>query len=307
MSSAEGRGELGQTVARYAPAAGTLNGFSSRSGWRRLVRYAQTKPLGTFAAAVILALVLMAVTAPLIEPWKPNAAIAQNLAPPTLAHPFGTDTGGHDLLSRVIEGSRASLYTSVVAVLFGTLGGTALGILSAEFGGWFDMLVQRLIDAALAIPILLLAIVIVSLVKPSLNNVLVALSIAIAPRTSRIVRSETLSVKAQQYVDAATAVGCGHIRLMLRYVLPNILPTILIVASLTMGGAIIAESSLAFLGLTSPTLLDWGGMLSTGRTSMENAWWTAVFPGLAIMITVLAFNLLGDALRDVLDPRLRVG
>jgi ABC-type dipeptide/oligopeptide/nickel transport system permease subunit len=148
--------------------------------------------------------------------------------------------------------------------------------------------------------------VIVSLVKPSLNNVLFALSIAIAPRTSRIVRGETLAVKNNLYVEAAFAVGCGRLRMMRRYILPNILPTILIISSLTMGGAIIAESSLAFLGLTSPTLLDWGGMLSNGRSSMASAWWPAVFPGLAIMITVLAFNLLGDSLRDILDPRLRV-
>lgn len=278
------------------------------SVFRTLLRYARKKPLGAFSVVVIAVLVLTAIFAPLLAPSDPKLGAARlRLKSPSLEHPFGTDHVGRDILSRVIYGSRVSLRISIGAVLLGTLSGTVIGVLSGYFGGWLDMLVQRLIDAAMSIPLILLAVVIVSLVTPSLNNILIALSISIMPRTARLVRGSALAVKNEQYVEAARSVGASQTRLILRYILPNIFAPIIVVASVTMGAAIIAESSLTFLGLGPPTLISWGGMLSAeARQKMESAPWMAIFPGMAIMITVLAFNLLGDALRDILDPRLRV-
>jgi peptide/nickel transport system permease protein len=280
----------------------------SRGTLRTLARYARSKPLGTISLLVILLLILSALFAPLMAPYDPKVGITgQTLKPPSLDHPFGTDHAGRDILSRIIYGARVSLWISIGAVLLGTLSGTVIGVLSGFIGGWFDTLVQRVIDAAMSIPVILLAVVIVSLVEPSLNNVLIALSISISPRTARLVRGATLAIRNEQYVEGARAVGCGQLRLIFRYILPNIFAPVIVVASVTMGAVIIAESSLSFLGLGPPTLISWGGMLAAeARQKMETAPWMAISPGAAIMLTVLAFNLLGDALRDVLDPRLRV-
>lgn len=279
-----------------------------RGASRALGRYARSKPLGTVSVVILLLLVVSAIFAPLVAPYDPKVGTTgMTLKPPSFAHPFGTDQAGRDIFSRVIYGARVSLWISIGAVLLGTLSGTVIGVLSGFYGGWFDTLVQRVIDAAMSIPLILLAVVIVSLVEPSLNNILIALSISIAPRTARLVRGAALAIKNEQYVEGALAVGCSQGRLILRYILPNVFAPIIVVASVTMGAVIIAESSLSFLGLGPPTLISWGGMLSAeARQKMETAPWMAIFPGAAIMLTVLAFNLLGDALRDVLDPRLRI-
>jgi ABC-type dipeptide/oligopeptide/nickel transport system permease subunit len=266
-----------------------------------------SKPLGAVALAVIFVFVFSAIFAPLIAPYAPRVASGPNFDPPNLAHPFGTDFAGRDILSRIIYGARVSLYVGIGAVLIGTLAGTVLGLLSGFFGGAVEMLIQRIVDAAMAIPLILLAVVIVSLVPPSLNNIVVALSFAIAPRTARVVHSATLAVRHELFIEAARSVGCTPMRILWRHVLPNVLAPIIVVASVIMGGAIIAESSLSFLGLSDPGQISWGAMLSgEGRQFMIRAPWSAIFPGAAIMLTVLAFNLVGDALRDVLDPRLRI-
>jgi peptide/nickel transport system permease protein len=282
--------------------------WESRGVLRSLAHYARIKPLGTASLIVLALLVFCAIFAPLISPYDPKVGITGKvMKAPSLPHPFGTDYAGRDILSQIIYGARVSLWISIGAVLLGTLSGTIIGLLSGFFGGWIDTLIQRVIDAAMAIPLILLAVVIVSLVKPSLNNILFALSISIAPRTARFVRGAALAIKNEPYVDAALSVGCTQARLIVRYILPNVFAPIIVVASVTMGAAIIAESSLSFLGLGPPTLISWGGMLSgEARHKMEIAPWMAVSPGVAIMGTVLAFNLLGDALRDILDPRLRV-
>ena len=279
-----------------------------RSRLQRLARVARSKPLGTFSAMIIAVLVALAIFGPLITPYEPRVGVPGGhfLESPSLTHLLGTDHASRDILSRIIVGSRVSLWASLGAVLLGTGSGVMIGVVSGYLEGTFDIIVQRVIDAVMSIPLIVIAVMLISLVSPTLNNLIIALAIAISPRAARVARGSTLAVKSEVYVEAATVVGCATPRIIARHILPNIFAPIIVLASITMGGAIIAESSLNFLGLGPPTVISWGGMLSgPGREFMEVAPWMAVFPGLAIMITVLAFNLLGDGLRDVLDPRLR--
>ncbi len=271
------------------------------------VQFVRRKPLGAAAVTVLAVLVVAAIFADVISPYAPRVPSGPNLQPPTFTHPFGTDFAGRDILSRIIFGSRVSLYVGIGAVLVGTFAGTMLGLLAGYFRGWVEALVQRLVDAAMAIPLILLAVAIVSLVPPSVNNIVVALSFAIAPRTARVVHSAAITVRQELFIEAARSVGVPAGQILVRHVLPNILAPIIVLASVIMGGAIIAESSLSFLGLSDPGQVSWGAMLSgEGRQYMIQGPWSAIFPGAAIMVTVLAFNLLGDAVRDLMDPRLRV-
>lgn len=271
--------------------------------WKFTVR----KPIGAFSAAIILTLILIAVIGPSISPYDPNNGdAARVLKGPNWSYPMGNDQVGRDIFSRILYGARVSLQVSLFAVVFGSMVGVALGIVSAYFEGWFDAVLQRFVDALLAIPLIVIAIMLVSLVSPTLNNLIVALAISIAPRASRVARGSALAVKHEQYVEAAKAIGATDTRIIARYIFPNIFAPILVLFTVTMGAAITAEASLAFLGLGPSTLISWGRMLSAeGRQYMQVAWWMAVYPGLTIMLAVLAFNMFGDALRDVLDPRLR--
>ena len=279
-----------------------LVGFLQRMG-----RLAKRKPVGAVSAGAIFLLVLMAIIGPAIAPYDPTLGDASRvLQGPTWAYPLGNDQIGRDILSRIIYGARVSLRVSIGAVMLGSCAGVVIGTVSAYFEGALDHIVQRFVDALLAVPLIVIAVMLVSLVAPTLNNLIIALSIVIAPRAARVARGSALSVKHEQYVEAAIAIGATHTRVIARYILPNIFAPIIIMITVTMGGAISAEASLSFLGLGPPTLISWGRMLSAeGRQYMQAAWWMAIFPGLTIMLTVLAFNMLGDALRDVLDPRLR--
>lgn len=286
------------------------NAFVSRTGdgvLRRLLHIGRKQPLGAVSLLVIAILVFLAFFGPDIAPYNPKQGAKDLvLAGPTWGHPFGNDQAGRDILSRMIHGARVSLYVSAGAVVLGTLSGVLLGTVSGYLEGTFDGIVQRLVDAMMSIPLIVIAIMLISLREPSLNNLVIALSVAIAPRASRVARGSALSVKHEQYVEAATAIGASTPRILWRYIAPNIFAPILVLISVNMGGVIVAEASLSFLGLGPPTLISWGGMLSAeGRQFMQVAPWMAIYPGAAIMVTVLAFNLLGDALRDVLDPRLR--
>lgn len=276
---------------------------------RRLWRLAVRKPMGAVSAVVILFLVVLAIIGPLISPYDPReGSAARLLGGPTLAHPFGSDQVGRDILSRLLYGARVSLQVSLGAVILGSAVGVFIGTLSGYFEGRGDAIVQRFVDALMSIPLIVIAIMLISLISPTLNNLIIALSIAIAPRAARVARGSAIAVKHEQYIDAAIAMGATHTRIIRKYIFPNIFAPIIVLFSVTMGGAITAEASLSFLGLGPPSLISWGGMLSAeGRQYMKVAWWMAVYPGLAIMLTVLAFNMLGDALRDVLDPRLRGG
>ncbi|MCY4616416.1 MAG: ABC transporter permease [Chloroflexi bacterium] len=265
------------------------------------------KPLGFVSAFVIGVLVASALAAPYVAPFDPIAISIETFQAPNSTYFFGTDDLGRDMFSRILHGSRISLYVGFLAVCLGSLGGALVGLISGFAGGWIDMVIQRVVDAVLAFPGIVLAMSLVAVLGTSTTNALLAIAIVIIPFQSRVVRGAVLSVKQNVYVEAAEAVGASPQRIMFRHVLPNVVAPILILISASLGNAILIEAGLSFLGLsTQPPEPSWGLMLSgTGRRYMEEAPWLAIFPGLAIALTVLAFNLLGDVIRDVLDPRLR--
>lgn len=270
---------------------------------RRIVR----NPVAAASLAFIGLLVMAALLAPVISIYDPIRSTVDTFARPSLAHPMGTDDLGRDVAARVIWGARTTLYVSLLSVALGIFGGAAIGLVSGFIADGFDLVVQRGIDSMLAFPGIVLAMALVSVLGISTTNALLAIAIVIIPGTSRVVRSTVLVAKANVYIEAAEAIGASGTRIMLRHVLPNIMAPILILISAYLGNAILIEAALSFLGLsTQPPNPSWGLMLSgTGRRYMEIAPWLAIFPGLAISFTVLAFNMLGDVVRDVLDPRLR--
>lgn len=266
------------------------------------------KPLGAASACLLALLVFTAMFAELLAPYDPLAARPEvRLAAPSWQHPFGTDDIGRDVFSRIIHGTRISLWVGLLAVGIGTFTGTIVGLVSGYWEGWVDLILQRVMDALMAIPALILTLAIVSVLTPSTTNAMLAIAVVIIPGNSRIVRGAVLSAKQNPYVEAAQALGCRHLRIVARHILPNVTAPILIIASIWLGNAILIEASLSFLGLgTQPPTPSWGLMLSsTGRAFMEQAPWLAIFPGLAISLAVLAFNLFGDTLRDAWDPKLR--
>jgi peptide/nickel transport system permease protein len=285
-----------------APPAASLR--RAQALWTALRR----KPLGAASAALIALLVLTAVFADVLAPYDPLSAQPEiRLAPPSGQHPFGTDDIGRDVLSRVIHGSRISLWVGLLAVGVGTFAGTIIGLVCGYCEGRLDLVFQRIMDAIMAIPGLVLALAIVSVLRPSTTNAMLAIAVVIIPGNSRIVRGAVLSAKQNRYVEAAQAIGCRHPRIIATHILPNVTAPILVIASIWLGNAILIEATLSFLGLgTQPPTPSWGLMLSsTGRAFMEQAPWLAIFPGLAISLAVLGFNLFGDTLRDAWDPKLR--
>ncbi len=266
------------------------------------------KPLGAAAASIILLIVFTAIFAAVLAPYDPLFTHPEiRLAPPSWQHPFGTDDIGRDVFSRIIYGARISLWVGLLAVGIGTFAGTIIGLICGYWEGQLDLILQRFMDALMAIPGLILALAIVSVLKPNTTNAMLAIAVVIIPGNSRIVRGAVLSAKQNPYVEAARALGCGHLRIITSHILPNVTAPILIIASIWLGNAIFIEASLSFLGLgTQPPNPSWGLMLSsTGRAFMEQAPWLAIFPGLAISLAVLGFNLFGDTLRDIWDPKLR--
>jgi peptide/nickel transport system permease protein len=230
------------------------------------------------------------------------------LAPPSRAHLFGTDQFGRDILARVMFGARVSLTSGLLVVLLAMLTGVPLGLIAGYYGGSTDQVISRGIDILLAFPGFLLALAIVSVLGPSLTNAMLAVAISSIPVFTRVVRGSVLSEKAREYILAARALGCGRGRIIFRHLLPNIMGPILVLATLRIGTAILTTAMLSFLGLgAQPPTPEWGEMLATARPYIRQAWWLTLFPGMAITVTVLAVNLLGDGLRDVLDPKLRSG
>jgi peptide/nickel transport system permease protein len=286
------------------------------------VRLAREKPMGLFSAIIVLVLFAMAVAAPLIAPFGPNELGAgARLSGPSFAHIMGTDNLGRDVFSRVVYGARVSMTIGVAAVLVSTLIGLAIGVLSGYFGGITDMIAQRFVDAFIAFPALVFLLAVAAVFRGhqipglpaqglvSTTNVVLMVSVGLllGVGTSRIIRSATITVKDSTYMEAARSLGCGHARMIFVYVVPNVMAPTITLATLGLGVAILIEASLSFLGLgVPPDTPTWGGMLSReARSWMTQAPWMAIFPGAALSLAVFAFNMLGDALRDLLDPRLR--
>jgi peptide/nickel transport system permease protein len=272
----------------------------------RLKRLVGKNPLGVVGAGLIALLLLTAALAGVLAPFDSSAQIARRLTGPGGQYLLGTDEFGRDILSRIIYGTRISLYVGVVSVGIALGIGGTLGLLAGYFGGWVDNLLMRLMDVMFAIPSLVLAIAITGILGPNLTNAMIAIGLVYTPTFARVVRGPVLSVVQHEYVAAARTVGARHGRILLRHVLPNVTAPIIVQTTLSLSTAILTEAVLSFLGLgTQPPEPSWGTMLGTGRKFMETAPWVAVFPGFAIMLAVLGFNLLGDGLRDALDPRLR--
>lgn len=278
------------------------------SFWETLLQTARRKPLGAISVALIAILVLAAVFADVVAPYDPlRQSILERLKAPSAHHLLGTDELGRDVLSRLIHGARISIWIGLMAVTLGTGIGAIIGLITGYWGGVVDLVLQRIMDSIMAFPTLILAMAILAMLGQGTTNAMLAIAITIIPGNSRVIRGAVLSVKQNQYVEAARAMGCTDLRIVLRHVLPNVGAPIVILVSVWMGNAVLVETSLSFLGLgTVPPNPSWGSMLSgAGRTYMEQAPWLAIFPGAAISLLVLAFNLLGDTLRDIWDPRLR--
>lgn len=271
---------------------------------RALRRFAQHK-LAMFGLVIVVIFVAAAVFAPWLAPYDPLETSWSRLRqPPSWAHPFGTDENGRDVLSRVLHGARASLMAGVIAVGGAALIGVPIGLLAGLGGKWMDMVISRVADAMLSIPFLILAIALAAFLGPALENAMLAIAISASPIFVRLARGMALDARSTDWVEAARAMGNPPWRIGLLHVLPNILPPLLVQSTLAIAEAIIAEASLSFLGLgQQPPNPSWGSMLNSAQRFIESAPWLAIFPGLAIFLVVLAFNLVGDGLRDALDPR----
>ena len=283
-----------------------------RQTWaQKLVAFAKSKPLGAVSAVIILLTILAAAisyTVPAVLPHDPLDVRAheEKYLPPQPGAWLGSDHLGRDELSRLIAGSQISIYVGLLSVGIGVTLGALIGIVSAYVGGAIDLAIQRIVDAMMAFPPIILALGLVAVLGGSANNVIIALLVILLPGTIRVIRSQVLSIKELDYTLAATAIGAGSIRIMLRHILPNVVASYIVLGTITLGFAIIIEASLSFLGVgVPPDIPTWGGMLTRGTEEIRIAWWLAVFPGVAISVVVFAINFLGDALRDTLDPRLR--
>lgn len=263
-------------------------------------------PIGMVGAAIVLITILVALAAPLIAPFDPDAQDSERLLPPSSINLMGTDELGRDTFSRIVFGARVSLQVGIVSVFIALLIGAIFGIAAGFFQGRVDAWLMRGVDIMFAFPGLVLAIVIAGLLGASRTNAMIAIGVIYAPAFARVIRGSTLAIMSEPYVEAGRVIGAANPRLVRQYVLPNIVAPLIVMISVYLSSAILSEAALSFLGLgTQPPEPSWGGMLNLARTYMEISPWMAIFPGLAIMIVVLGFNFLGDGLRDVLDPRLR--
>ncbi|MBI3915084.1 MAG: ABC transporter permease [Chloroflexi bacterium] len=279
----------------------------SQANWAIAWHSLRRNPLAMFGLVVLILLAAMTILAPWIAPYDPTRMDYDNLvAPPGIAHLFGTDELGRDIMSRVIWGGRESLRVAVLAILISLIGGLVLGLISGYYGGILETLIMRVADVFLAFPSILLMLSIVAVLGPSLTTVLIALAISQIPAYARIVRASVLSAKNLEYVIAARVVGASNQRIMSRHILPNIVAPLIVYSTVMLGGMIYVTAGLSYIGLgAQPPSPEWGAMLNYGRVYLREAWWMSVFPGAAIFVAVLSVNLLGDGLRDALDPKLR--
>lgn len=261
----------------------------------------------SFAGAIVVAiLIAVAVFAPLISPYDPMAIDVHNvLSPPSFSHPFGTDDLGRDVLSRMIWGSRVSLKVGFVAIGLALMIGISIGAISGFYGGKTDAILMRFVDIMLAFPVFFLILAVIAILEPGIFTIMVVIGLTGWMDVARLIRAEFLTLKERDFVVAANAVGAGNMRLIFRHILPNALSPVFVAATFGIAGAILTESGLSFLGLgVQPPNPSWGNILTSGKDNIEVAWWMSLFPGLAILITVLSYNLMGEGLRDALDPRL---
>ncbi|MFC2022231.1 ABC transporter permease [Chloroflexota bacterium] len=279
--------------------------YQEKERWTKRIEWLRKWPV--IPLVIIALLIIVGVFAPLIAPYSPTAGeLSSILAPPSAKYVLGADSLGRDTMSRLVYGARVSLVVSMLAIFIGGGIGVTLGIVAGYFGGWPDIIVMRMVDITLSIPLLLMAVLLAAVAGPSFQNVILIVSLLIWPRYARQVRGETLSIKTQDYVDLARASGCSDVRIMWRHIFPNLIPTILVLVTLQIGWVIILESSLSFLGVgIPPPQPSWGSMVASGRDYITSAPWLCIYPGFAILFTVLAFNSFGDWLRDRLDPKLR--
>jgi peptide/nickel transport system permease protein len=279
-----------------------------RSAWRAIVKFCSREPLGAVGLLIVLIMFIVAGLADWIAPFNPEENdFSAMMEAPSWTHLLGTDQFGRDILSRLVFGARTALLVGVTCAVVGGVIGLVLGVTSAYFGGWFDLIFQRVLDVLMAFPLIILALAVVAVFGTGVINVIIAITVPLVPRCARVVRSSALAVREVPYVDAARALGFGHARIVLRHMVPNVVAPFLILLSAFVGQAILAEASLSYLGLgVQEPVPAWGLMLQGGAEEYATtAPWIAVFPGLAIMLTVLGISLFGDALRDAIDPKLR--
>ncbi|MEK6709009.1 MAG: ABC transporter permease [Nitrospinota bacterium] len=281
-----------------------------RSGWRELwnvlTGFPRRQPLGAIGGVLVALLVLLALFAPLLAPFDPKAARFDTYLPPGGNFLFGTDHLGRDVLSRVIWGARLSLYVGLTSVGVGVTLGSLWGVATGFFGGPWDTVSQRVVDVLMAFPPIILALGLMAVLGQSVENVILVLTVLLAPTAARTIRSTTLGVKEMMYVEAGRASGLPNRRIIVRHIVPNVMATYLVLFSVNIAYAIVVEAALSFLGLGAPPdEPSWGGMLTGATQHLERAPWTALFPGLALSLAVFGLNLLGDAVRDLLDPKLR--
>jgi len=288
------------------PAMAQLDGRSRRSERSRaLHRFLRYRP-GVVGGFIVLALVFIAMLAPIIVPYSPTEKVGSRADPPSAGFLLGNDEIGRDVLSRLIYGTRVALVVGIGAIAIAVAIGVVIGAASGYFGGKVDTLLSRVVDTLMAFPLLALLVTLAALFDPSLRNVVIVIGVTVWASYARVVRADVMSLREREFVLAARSIGAGDTRIIGRHILPNIVGPVIVLASLDIGSIIILESALSFLGLgVRPPTPSWGGMLSAGRSLLRNAPHIAVAPGIAIMVTVLAFNLLGDGLRDALDPRQR--
>ncbi len=281
---------------------------TSRSFRRLALDFCRRQPFGTFGLLIVLIIAVTGLCAELIAPYSPTANdFASMTEAPSWQHWLGTDQFGRDLLSRVIFGARTALTVGLSAAFVGGFSGLVLGVASAYFGGRIDMIMQRIFDVVMAFPLIIMALAVVSIFGTGVQNVIIAITIPLIPRCARVVRSSALPIREVAYVDAARACGYSHARIILRHMVPNVMAPFLIMLTAFVGQAILAEASLSYLGLgVQEPVPAWGLMLQGGAEEYAStAPWIAIFPGVAIMLTVFGFSIFGDALRDALDPKLR--
>ncbi|MFW5680958.1 MAG: ABC transporter permease [Pseudomonadota bacterium] len=281
--------------------AAATSGAPSRSAWRRLLR----SPTGLLGLVIVLTLVLTALLADLIAPYSPlQMAAGPRLAPPSWAHPFGTDHFGRDVFSRVVHGARLTLQIGTIAVGISLVSGLLVGLLAGYARGWIERILMRIVDVLFSFTEIVIALACLAIIGTGLTNAMIAIGIASIPFYARVTHSVVLVETSKPYFESAIAAGAGHLRLLFVHLLPNVVPTLIVVGTLGVSTAILAAAGLSFLGLgAQPPTPEWGFMLSSARDLISRAPWNMIFPGLAIAITVLGFNLLGDGVREVLDPR----